>query len=516
MQDLVRIKVLWVDDQDLSSFVDLAYYSGIDIERKGSWEEALPFLSDNFRQFNAIILDCYCPTKSNGPEDKFFLKTALTDLNRLFGQYHPLPWFVLSYGSRDNFADILELSVDRTRESYDREWGKSYYDKNNQKDVETLLSNIQSAVSSQSSYWLRNRYSDVFWVIDKYFAPEAEECLMKLLRALHFPDEERNFEPKYYFNAHRHILEHFFRACAKCGLIPEEISKDPNGNLPLHECLLFIQGSQPKFYDFSLPSNLRYPKHITDSLALMLLFDNPKSHTTDKKIDFPFKYSLYGSAVLLCELIKWLGEYTETNHPEVKCLKDNKTGENQIINLAEKKKKLLGNQFVLKKDFNGIYHCAECYIGELCCFEQLVGQKVTITNIELNSNHCNDKYPIKGKLRPGSLPTLYVEHYYPKDENGEYEMNNGPLLLLSSIASLAINAGGIIILGQDENGQKSGIEKEFKDFNIYRTNFKSVLRSEFDKIGQNTLFNQILIDITSFPTIEMIVNPINRQSSNSN
>lgn len=219
MKNDVKLKVLWIDDQQFPAFINTALEEyNIEIHQKASWEDAGPFLeNNNYTKWDAIILDCYCKIHNDDPgENDKFLHEVLYKIAHIVGK-DILPWYVLSAGHHDNFIDIIDRDLHDDRLLWDSEWEQIYYGKikinedTGKKDTEALLENILSYVSNSEKYKLKKQFADVFSLSD-----EIESDLINILPYL----DSSMAEKTEVFNQIRKVLDWVMRYCNQVGILP--------------------------------------------------------------------------------------------------------------------------------------------------------------------------------------------------------------------------------------------------------------------------------------------------------
>lgn len=363
-------KVLWVED-DLSviqGYQITAEAKDIDLDVAPNWEEAEEKLRINFNEYSAIILDAQCKIKKEDTvASKLFLGHASVRLSRIFGEKHKfIPWYVLSAGTMEDFGVVLELINTEERQNFDSLWGSLKYIKAAKRKVgeemideeEILFDNIKRVASSTGINTVLFRHSDVF----KYLGEErvfgyvkARTYMLKMLSALYYPEENLNFV--YEGNPLRKVIEYIFRGANKYGLLPNDCF-EANGNIRLLDASRFMAGKECNVYeDRKIIYKVRYGKPGTgkegaggdtifnDDVAMfvknILNFSSSDSHTNEDDpyvIEEDKKEIFFGYVLQLCHVIKWLGNYIESN-PNV----DANKSKTNIIQLNQQQHQLKQN-----------------------------------------------------------------------------------------------------------------------------------------------------------------------------
>ena len=120
------IKVLWIED-DLGvyeSFRNPASTYGIQFIHADNWQDGKLLLKEPFNELSAIILDAQCKWEKDAPAEDRFLNDVLSELWEVFGEVRrTIPWYILSAGTMNNYAGIIETANSRKRQSFDKDWG---------------------------------------------------------------------------------------------------------------------------------------------------------------------------------------------------------------------------------------------------------------------------------------------------------------------------------------------------------------------------------------------------------
>ena len=417
MREDTFYKVLWVED-DLSiiqGYQITAEAKYIKLDVATNWEEAEDKLRINFNEYSAIILDAQCKIKKEDKvASKLFLGHASVRLSRIFGEKHKfIPWYVLSAGTMDDFGVVLELINTEERQNFDSLWGPLKYIKAARRKVgeemideeEVLFDNIKRVASSTGINTVLFRHSDVF----KYLGEErvfgyikARTYMLKMLSALYYPEENLNFV--YEGNPLRKVIEYIFRGANKVGLLPDDCF-DSKGHIILLDASRFMGGLDTNVYEgrkiirkvrYGQPGTGKegdggdsiFNKQVAMFVQNILNYANMESHTNEDEpyvIEENKKEIFFGYVLQLCHVIKWLGNYIESNSD----IEVNKS-KTMVITVEPGISKYEGNIFIPEKDENGIWHCEECWVK----ISHWESGRMKLKGVEDNKEKSTkDKYP---------------------------------------------------------------------------------------------------------------------------
>ena len=434
MREDTFYKVLWVED-DLSiiqGYQITAEAKDIELDVATNWEEAEEKLRINFNEYSAIILDAQCKIKKEDKvASKLFLGHASVHLSRIFGEKHKfIPWYVLSAGTMDDFGVVLELINTEERQNFDSLWGSLKYIKAAKRKVgeemideeEILFDNIKRVASSTGINTVLFRHSDVF----KYLREErvfgyvkARTYMLKMLSALYYPEENLNFV--YEGNPLRKVIEYIFRGANKYGLLPDDCF-DTNGHIVLLDASRYLAGLEINVYDGrTIKHKVRYGEigesifnqEIAMFVKNILSFSNSDSHTNEDDpyvIEEDKKEIFFGYVLLLCHVVKWVGEYieshpnTDENKSKVKVIpveavkvKQN-TDEKAAIKAESKPIEIPSKESIIGTEANIMYHrCGKLACGAYCKLDSKwsssIGKKATIKSLEVNEGKDSKDLP---------------------------------------------------------------------------------------------------------------------------
>lgn len=422
MSDKVFYKVLLVDDNKAlgTSLQPLAEQYCLDLQQCECWEDAKQVLSNknDFLEWDAIILDARCVDRKVSPADLHFLQIALTDFNGLCERFNSeIPWYVLTAGGKEDFNFVMEGIKRIPRD--EKGWGKMLYfkdkprDENGKDDVDYLFENIQRAAPLRTRNKIKHQYSALFEVIKScQFESESEDIMISVLSALHFPEENKGFDPVLYYNRLRQMVEYLFRAANKIGLLPDYFIE--GGKINLQGSSLYLAGETFNPSKDPTIRSIRYSeegesvfhKDIASIVKNILHVTSKRSHTTvidkeDKEELSPYysetqsSYLLFGYALQLCEVIIWFGNYAkshsdkEANLAKCKVLKKETSEQEQKPIIEEYE----GKTFPLEYDEeNRVFHCGYCLLLSKSQKQENIGKMVKLSNVVENTDKNYPKY----------------------------------------------------------------------------------------------------------------------------
>lgn len=414
----MKIKVLWVDDQEFEPMEDIADAQGIDITHVYSWAQAEPLLADyHFDDWSAIIFDCYCTMQPNGPEDERFLQKAFARFNQIRGSKRIIPWYILSAGAGSNFETIISFTPYEERLLWDADWEKVYYSKNTG-DYKTLLERIKVMAPNLVNYKTRYRFREVFDALENttLFDERIASIMYSILKSLLYPQDSDSFNATMYYNQLRKCIEYIFRSCNKIGLLPDElITKETGVNLSWSYHYLIGNKVNGLNIRYGESGERIVPDKIGKEIDRILLFSNINSHTSDLSdeekviVDKYFsgttgEYVLYSMALGLCSVILWYEEYVKNGHDNIeenrRMCRNITTAAEDVIPQEKQEEKgnaeeaddLIDKVFIVERDEHQNIHCGKCRMSYK--HAKFIGKKVRIKNIQTNTNeHCKLIYP---------------------------------------------------------------------------------------------------------------------------
>ncbi len=450
MREDTFYKVLWVED-DLSiieSYQITAEAKDIELDVATNWEEAEKKLRINFNEYSAIILDAQCKIKKDDKvASKLFLGHASVRLSRIFGEKHKfIPWYVLSAGTMDDFGVVLELINTEERQSFNSLWGALKYIKAAEFEFdgkkipqeEVLFDNIKRVSSTTGINTVLFRHAEVFKYLGEgriFDFIKARTYMLKMLSALYYPEENLNFV--YEGNPLRKVLEYIFHTANKFGLLPDECI-EANGTPRSTDASRYMAGKECKVYKGNkLTHKLRFGEPgpgkegsggdsiFNEQVAMfvqnILNYANMDSHTNKDEpyvIEENKKEIFFGYVLQLCHVIKWFGDYVESN-PDVEVNKSktkiipievkpdvenkvtvkNETEENKIAKQEEKIIDIPEIESLIGTEANIMYFGTK---GKLACgayckldskYSMKIGKKATIKSLVPNEGKDSNDLP---------------------------------------------------------------------------------------------------------------------------
>ena len=434
MREETFYKVLWVEDDQtiIQGYQITAEAKDIDLYVATNWEDAEKKLRINFNEYSAIILDAQCKIKKDDKvASKLFLGHASVRLSRIFGEKHKfIPWYVLSAGTMDDFGVVLELINTEERQNFDSLWGPLRYikaaefEKDGKKvcQEEELFDNIRRVASETGTNTVLFRHAEVFKYLGEgriFDYIKARTYMLKMLSALYYPEENLNFE--YEGNPLRKVIEYIFRGANKYGLLPDDCF-DTNGHIVLLDASRYMAGLEINVYDGRIVKHkARYGEsgesifnpEIAMFVKNILNFSSSDSHTNE---DDPYvieenkKEVFFGYVLLLCHVVKWVGEYieshpnTDENKSKVKVIpveavkvKQN-TDEKAAIKVESKPIEIPSKESIIGTEANIMYHrCGKLACGAYCKLDSKwsssIGKKATIKSLEVNEGKDSKDLP---------------------------------------------------------------------------------------------------------------------------
>ena len=174
------------------------------------------------------------------------------------------------------------------------------------------------------------------------------------------------------------------------------------------------------------------------------------------------------------------------------------------------KNKFDGKTFhVMKTD--GFYHCEECYIGNQTYLEQLVNKEILISGVKLNDNNeLKDIYPVKYSIAPDDIPTMRIDSFIYNYVEKDFDCENKPKDLYNAMSQLVFQDGGIILLGINDNDERTGILGEIEYLRKTKKSFQDMIISGFVKFTSNEEAKDLItFNMNTCPDfIEIFVSPL--------
>ena len=327
-----RYRVIWVDEEpDTMQFVEAGLRHNLEIQQFKSWDKARTALLSRFDSFSAIVLDGRCVVNEGEEPDPDFLYQVVRELAAIFAHHEEMtPWYVLSSGSLPDFESTLRRIGMGIREQMEPEWGRMYFRKWN--DMDDLCQTIRHATSLKKDNKIRTMYRDVFAVLNQYFPPDSRQTMLDILKALHYPEDKRNFDAVLYYTQLRRILEHLFRAANRLGVLPDEVMGAPD-KVNLANSSLYLAGRDVnlgnRYVRYKKPGMYVFPPVVSQIVKSILVVANKNSHTVEldnqgRTVIQDYYNSLhsnnflFGYALHLCDVLIWFGRYAQRINPQNK------------------------------------------------------------------------------------------------------------------------------------------------------------------------------------------------------
>lgn len=308
-------KVLWIDDEwkTMAPFSDLCLEKyEINLVGYTTRKEGIKALKDDFDNWDAILLDAKMKDESEEEVARLTgLARSLEEIHKLSGK-RDIPYFI-STGQTGLMDD----------QTFKEQYG-SFYVKDT--DDERLIADMLKAMSDQPGRQIKNLYSDIFDAIDNLGMNKESEVILKdILKPLHFPEFQKVFKPKLYYNQIRQLMEYIFRACNTANIIPKEFIETKKG-VNLNQCSIYLAGKNADIIGFRYggEGDRIVPPHIENIIRMVLEFGSCYSHTVQYtkltkdeeqtledyiRHEENSKYIIFGFALLVCELISWFDNF---------------------------------------------------------------------------------------------------------------------------------------------------------------------------------------------------------------
>jgi hypothetical protein len=371
-----KYNVIWFDDEhdDLPIIREKAALSEICLVGFKSAAEGIRELRDNINDYDAAILDGNFFLNENQhskADDKAFGEVAKTILS--LTERKKLPWFILSgqfnfTRERNKFADVFN--------------GNKVYDKLNNEQLTSLWSDLRNEANRNADTQLRVEHWKVFEACtDKYIGKIAARNLLFILKKENviaaFKDSD------VYFNSIRKIMEDFFNACNRIGILPDTFV---TGSIPLNECERFFNGKEEKGY--VLKDNKFIGEIISRSISHLVRTSNSASHRSDvdKHIErFKTPYLLMSQVYQLLDVLIWFKEFADAS-PSM-------SQNNSVYQKVDDGSR--AETGPISQDSNNNYYCGDFLLGyQAVKGSYAVGDRIRIVKWEENSNvTTKDRYP---------------------------------------------------------------------------------------------------------------------------
>ena len=320
--------VIWFDDQyaTLIGIQEQAHLNGIKLYGFSNAKDGIETLEKNLEKYDAAIVDgkFYSEPNQSGDtmNDQALLKVGLTFEKLSYKKI--IPWFILS--GQISFTKEKHLLAETFQNN-------KVYDKNKDEDLIALWTDLKEAADKQPLTQIRHKHQKVFDVCkEKYIGEAASKPLMDILLSMENPYE--NFNDKNYFNALRQIVELFFRASYRLGILHEKFISEKDGSVNLGNSKSFMSGDAEtiaKADKTIICSKNYFPKILANNLESILNITNAGSHTSGEekeeltkpkptlseyKDQIESNYLLYSTTFQVMDLLLWFKNYADKN-PDV-------------------------------------------------------------------------------------------------------------------------------------------------------------------------------------------------------
>ena len=315
MKNDALIKVLWVDEDIINSeeYRQKARVYGIDLVQFMHWDAASESLSNNFKDWSAIILEPNSKLHSGSYcNPQIFLVHAFHDIAKYSERNNrKLPWYLLTDINPMKFNDM----VIESRKEFDEGWGLNYYTK--EKHLELIFRRIHECVNKANNLLIKKSiYVDVFdslWFLEECgLNTMVSQYLEDLLLSLHFGfASETNYEKI------RKSLEYIFLSMNRNGLVPMISGL---GGINIYACCQVASGKTwcDDKTGIHYVGQKVFDKLFVDTILRMLNIANAHLHADNNDSDsrnhyyipdyltkVNSNYLLHSLAIQLCDVIKY-------------------------------------------------------------------------------------------------------------------------------------------------------------------------------------------------------------------
>ncbi len=385
--DLVPIALVDDDEAYAKAQIAKAVAHGFEVTWFKTWAEAKEPIRE--KRFKALILDARGQVDEHSPtEDIDHLHEARRDLDQWKGANIHIP-YVINTG--------FDEGATKNRRDERR------YLKGNEKD---LYAELQSLVDRSNEQALRDRYADVFAVLQvPYLDAVADPMFMDALRFVDRGDKSGSY--RLFMNPLRPVVEHFFYAAHRHGLLPDVLVK-PRVNQRLSA--LFLRGERVLYPSRSSATvalkcdRPMMPRIVADALDNILRVTSESSHADETAEDSNYSldnlealhehgvtpYLLSTIVFQLMDVLVWFKKFA-AKYPDPKAnrtwLHEEAVGSDGVP-LLDGDTKELGRVVVKKRNDNTYAHAGDAYINkDLIKLHSLVdGDLVSgqVKQVELN------------------------------------------------------------------------------------------------------------------------------------
>jgi hypothetical protein len=303
---MVKYQVLWIDDEyeRMEGFEMQAKQQGIKLRAFKSLNAGFNELEANSHLYDAILLDAKFFENEDDVAGSEGLSALWKAKERLAHLPKKLDFFVLTGQSK--------LFEDNTFNTF----FPKYYRKGLTPDIQALFAAIKESADNQEATQIRHLYPKAFDACSA-INNEAQKQLLKILKSVQRPTE--SFDDELYFTQIRIIIEYFFRAVNKLGLLHDKCLE--GGNVNLAESSLFMSGEPTRHLGVKC-TKAHFPHIISKNVWSIISITGSASHTEDeitkqgkasmseyrKRIDSP--YLLYSLTFQLIDVLIWFKSYS--------------------------------------------------------------------------------------------------------------------------------------------------------------------------------------------------------------
>ena len=312
--------VLWVDDnfEDLYSIRQKAIDSKINLVCFDNAESANLDLDDNFKSYDAVILDGLFYDKNNESGDVTSQRGLMKVVNKLksFENQKKLPWFILT--GKEVIKSENDFITAQNKED-------DVHDKLDSQQVQRLFEKIKIAADSQIDSQIIFLYKNAFLIYDNHLGDEHKINLLKILKTLLSTESNLYFDE---YNSIRAIIELLFRKLQDSGIVCPDLTS-------LNGVSAFLSQKNNRYEYFD---EIIHP-FIGELLFRTLNITQDGSHekpelklrVQEYSKKFPAKYAYSSTVNSLLEILeyfnKFLSENQDTEKNKNKWLKKGLNGE---------------------------------------------------------------------------------------------------------------------------------------------------------------------------------------------
>lgn len=305
-------KVLWIDDEPDSNFIERCQRRGIVLVPKKVRNEGIQELKANPTLYSGVILDVKMPKSQENEVASIDGFAEIKD--EALSQ--KIPYFIYT-GQPDIYSENWFTTTYKT-----------FYHKGSCGDGELgedeLIRDMLDEFSKNQDRIVENIYENVFASLSKFgdiYQKAGLDILVPILKNIHYP--VRDFKPSLHYNRLRIMIEYLFRIFNDKKILPDEFI--PQGAVNINQSYYYLKGGNPDIIRFRYGNDKSegtdadrvVPQYIEQILWPIISLGNNQSHSVqitgddEKKITSFFEkqdaqYLIMGYALQLCEVIKWM------------------------------------------------------------------------------------------------------------------------------------------------------------------------------------------------------------------